>query len=118
MSGHAQGLVVVEPRRDDAIPPLATIECQRVDEFNVHLVNMEPFGRLCGVVEVVSEEIKRSDRERRTFAAKCMIHLRAGANVVLLDAITNPVLSTTNSAVTTPCARVRFRHEGVSISGQ
>lgn len=73
----------------DMIPPVGTIEWHRPDATAVHVLDTRPFGRLAGVVEVVTEEVKRSERERRIFAAKCMIHMREGANVVIVDAITN-----------------------------
>lgn len=80
--------VVIEPALD-VPPPVARIEWPWVDEFNVHVLDTRHFGRLSGVVEIVSEDIKRSERERCTFAAKCMLHLRQGASIVIVDAITN-----------------------------
>jgi hypothetical protein len=80
--------VVIEPAVN-VPPPLARIELPWSERWDVRLVDTRHSGRVAGVVEIVPDAVKQSERERMAFAASCMIHLRQGASVVIIDGVTS-----------------------------
>lgn len=80
-------------------PPLARIERPWNERWNVHVVDTRHHGRMAGVIEIVPERYKQSERERLTFAATCVTHLRQGVSVVVVDGVTNQVGNLHNEIV-------------------
>jgi hypothetical protein len=70
-------------------PPLqAGLDIQRIETFEVRLLQTLGGPQLRAAIELVSPSNKDRPAHRRAFAAKCAVYLQQGVSVVVIDVVT------------------------------
>jgi hypothetical protein len=69
-------------------PIVASMDCSRLDGCAIHVYRDLNAPQLGGAVELVSPANKEGAASRRSFAAKCIDHLKHGIGVVIVDVVT------------------------------
>lgn len=70
-------------------PAVYTLEARLPDEFEVQINEYRDGMRFSADIELVSQENKDSEGERRRFTSECAAYLSLGVGVIVVDVVTN-----------------------------